>query len=58
VLPTTALQLLDPRAEALVAVVRAAGPSGSGRMELDLGVRDRHQTVGITPVERFGKPTS
>jgi len=27
-------------------------------MELDIRVRDRHQTVGITPVERFGESTS
>jgi hypothetical protein len=27
-------------------------------MELDIRVRDRDQTVGITPVERFGESTS
>jgi hypothetical protein len=58
VLQSAVVEVLDPCAKTLVATVRAAGPSGSSRIELDLRVRDRNQSIRITPVERFGEPTS
>ncbi len=58
VLQFAAAQLLDPGSKTLVAVVRATGPPGSGWIKLDLRVRDSHKSIGITPVERFGEPTS
>jgi hypothetical protein len=58
VLESAALQLLDPRAKTFVALVRAAGASGSGWMKLDLRVRDRDKSLRVTPVERFSEPTS
>ncbi len=57
-LQAAAVQLVDPRAKTVVAAVCAAGSAGSGRMELDLRVRDRDESFGITTVECFGEPTS